>query len=288
MTDPIAINSCEYWDHRFQTDWEDKSGPKQSRFFSDVAIAALPTWVLQHLKRRDVEFVDWGCAQGDGTDVWTQLVSPNRMTGVDFSGTSISQAADRYPAIRFKCENWLLPTKSRHKKYGVLFSSNTLEHFADPISALTMLSRRARDIMVIAVPFAEVNRFGEHMFTFLASNVPAGIGPSWFLVHSRVVDCRSLPGSMWAGDQGIFVYVSISAAESLGLTLNDVSIQARDQQKTLSLAERAAADPRQNTTIAWQHTMRESHHLESSAPELIAVSRINQRLLSIERLLNEQ
>jgi hypothetical protein len=96
-----------------------------------------------------------------------------------------------------------------------------------------------------------------------------------------------LPASMWAGDQGIFVYASIAAAVSLGLTLNDVSIQTCTHQTALNLAHVPVVDLGQNKTVAWQDATRQSDHSEGTTPERIAVSRINERLLSIERLLNE-
>ena len=42
MTDATHINTDNYWDGRFSTDWETFDGPRQSRFFARLTIKNLP------------------------------------------------------------------------------------------------------------------------------------------------------------------------------------------------------------------------------------------------------
>jgi hypothetical protein len=53
------INSQSYWDGRFATDWDDKQGPQQSRFFSRVAIDNLPAWLFRAIGEQQLSVVDW-------------------------------------------------------------------------------------------------------------------------------------------------------------------------------------------------------------------------------------
>jgi len=79
-----TINSDDYWDRRFAEDWESSQGNAQSRFFARLAIENLPRWLIDQLQHQPLTLCDWGCAEGDGTDVWASYVDSDRITGVDF------------------------------------------------------------------------------------------------------------------------------------------------------------------------------------------------------------
>ena len=100
MSKSPNINSTDYWDSRFSTDWEIASGPEQSRFFALLALANLPSWLIQVIKTQTLTVVDWGCAQGDGTNVWASYIEPGQLAGVDFSGTAIKQAEKKVEQIK--------------------------------------------------------------------------------------------------------------------------------------------------------------------------------------------
>lgn len=225
MEDKNYINSGQYWDARFVGDWESFQGPAQSRFFARLAIENLPRWLIEQLQRQPLTLVDWGCAQGDGTDVWASYVDPQRLVGVDFSPVAIEQAAKRYPAMRFINEDWLTGQPIRQEDFDVVFSSNTLEHFHKPYDVLKILCGRARKALVLALPYREMNRHQEHFYTFLPDNIPSVIDAGFRLVWSRVVDCRQLPDTLWGGDQIVLVYAEFSWVESLRLTLRDICIE---------------------------------------------------------------
>lgn len=228
------INTNSYWDARFAHDWESFQGPVQSRFFSRLAIENLPRWLIEQLQRRPLTLADWGCAQGDGTDVWASYLDAQRITGIDFSKIAIDQAQRRYPAIRFSSEDWLDKTQTKQDLFDIIFSSNTLEHFYDPYRVLNTLSFRAKKAIVLALPFKEWERGEEHFFTFLPDNIPARVKDDFRLVWSRVVDCRDFENTPWAGDQIILVYAKSTWIDELNLTLRDLLIEQSNSKPNLS------------------------------------------------------
>lgn len=228
MSESSSINSDAYWDRRFSDDWEAYEGPRQSRFFAQLAVDNLPTWIFEQIRLQELSVVDWGSAQGDGTDVLASHIDSRQLVGVDFSEVAVAQAARRYPGIRFLAENWLKTATESIETYDVVFSSNTLEHFHRPYEVLQVLVSKARRAVVLALPYREMERIDEHFYSFLPRNVPFELSPSFGLVWSRVVDCRSLPDTLWGGDQIFLVYAESTWLSSLKLTLNDCEIGHTD------------------------------------------------------------
>ena len=233
MQEKNGINSDEYWDNRFLEDWEYSQGPAQSRFFARLAIENLPRWLIDQLQRHSLTVCDWGCAQGDGTDVWASHIAPDRITGVDFSSAAIEQATRRYPAIRFLNEDWLIADVGERLDFDVVFSSNTLEHFHRPYDVLEIICRRATKVLALALPYREIERDREHFYTFLPENIPSVIGGGFRLIWSKVVDCRQISNSLWSGDQIVLVYANTHWVDSLGLCLQDCHIEQRDVAKEI-------------------------------------------------------
>jgi GT2 family glycosyltransferase/glycosyltransferase involved in cell wall biosynthesis len=225
MTNIRKINSDTYWDTRFAENWESFDGPAQSRFFSRIAIENLPRWLVNQLRSQSLTLADWGCAQGDGTDVWANYIDVKQITGVDFSSVAIEQATMRYPALRFVNENWLTENNNQQEVFDVLFSSNTLEHFHNPYDVLRDLCSRAKKAIVLALPYRELDRIDEHFFSFFPENIPAVLPNGFRLIWSRVVDCRSLPSTLWGGEQVILLFADSNWVDGLGLTLNDIKIE---------------------------------------------------------------
>ena len=75
----MDINSHEYWNGRFERDWESNLGREQSRFFAKVALDNLPVWLTAAVKNGNWS-VRLGCAQGDGTAVLADFFARNRVT----------------------------------------------------------------------------------------------------------------------------------------------------------------------------------------------------------------
>jgi len=228
------INSDSYWNTRFVEDWESFQGPAQSRFFARLAIEHLPRWLIEQLQRQPLTLADWGCAQGDGTDVWASYVDSRRIIGVDFSSVAIEQAEKRYPTIRFINEDWLTDQPAERALFDVVFSSNTLEHFHRPYDVLNALCDRATKALVLALPYRELDRHQEHFYTFLPDNIPATVGGKFRLTWSRVVDCREFPHTLWGGEQIILVYAESNWVGGLGLTLRDLCVEQTDSAEEIA------------------------------------------------------
>lgn len=224
-----SINTTLYWDNRFRSNWDSFGGPAQSRFFSQIAIEYLPKWFIEQIRRNKLTFADWGCAQGDGSDVWASYIDPSQITGIDFSLPAIEKATQRYPSIRFLNENWLNESiTSNEKAYDIVFSSNTLEHFHKPYEVLTSILRRTKKAIVLALPYKEIDRIDEHFFSFLPENIPLVLKNNFRLVVSRVIDCRIKPKTAWQGYQIILLYAHSDWIDQLLLSLNDSRIESLD------------------------------------------------------------
>ncbi|EKZ95729.1 putative glycosyl transferase [Cupriavidus sp. HMR-1] len=255
MSNSEPINSQEYWDERFSSDWEENSGKEQSRFFAQVAVKAMPAWLVQKVRWDKLSVCDWGCAQGDGTETLAQLVFPD-ITGIDFSRNAIDIAAKNYPSVRFSQEN-LLDSPAR-PQFDVLFSSNTLEHFADPWKVFRKISAYASQFVVLLLPYREVNRHIEHEVTFDARNIPLCPSESWSLVHCAVVDTRASEPCYWNGDQVLLVYSRTSVLADSGLPVSDVSIDAEYRVSMHATSDLSLIDGWQRETADLALCLRES------------------------------
>ncbi len=195
-----APNSPAYWDARFASgDWEGQGGPEQTRFFARVALSAVPAEVRADILARRATVCDWGCAEGDATRIigerWRVPVS-----GVDAAPAAIERARARHPGLEFTCRS-----DGLDRDCDVLFTSNTLEHFAAPWEVLARLLPRVRRYALVLVPFEEDPRIPEHACTFRSESFPLRLG-AFELVGLEVVDCARLEGSRWPGRQALAVY----------------------------------------------------------------------------------
>ena len=238
MTDATTINDATYWDHRFATDWASFEGPRQSRFFAKLAIDHLPQWLMDQVRQKALTIADWGCAQGDGTDVWAGYVDSRQITGIDFSPLAIGQARERYPAIRFLSSDWMDESRADPEMFDVVFSSNTLEHFHRPYDVLQVMGKKARNAIVLALPYREIDRISEHFYSFLPENIPLALPNGVRLVWSRVIDCRGLPDTLWNGDQIFLVYAESEWFDGLNLALKDQRIESQDSQSQACMLKR--------------------------------------------------
>ena len=259
MINNSAINSDRYWDTRFSEDWESCQGPNQSRFFARIAISLLPPWFLDQMRKHKLTLADWGCAQGDGTDVWASYVDSSQLIGVDFSGVAVAQASERYPAIRFLNENWLEKNGDECEQFDFVFSSNTLEHFHRPYETLDLVSIHAKKGILLALPYKEFNRIDEHFYSFLPENLPVILANGFKLVWSKVIDCRPLPNTLWGGDQIILLYADPAWFDGLQLKLDDYAIERSDTSTEIKglLSDLANVRKTHASDLAQLHKMQE-------------------------------
>jgi len=214
------INSIQYWDQRFVSDWKDNNGIEQSQFFSRIAVESLPAWFTRYVHQRQPSFCDWGCAMGNGTKVLQELLSLKNITGVDFSNVAIQEARSSYPAINFIAADIL--KDGNFPAFDIIFSSNTLEHFNNPWEILETLSCFAKKFIVLLIPFQEYDRHFEHFYTFETVNIPSTIKASHYLTHFSILNAAEYPSSYWNGHQILLIYTTYSELANLELTLSDL------------------------------------------------------------------
>ena len=63
------VNSKDYWDNRFQTNWESYLGREQTEFFLNLLLENLPFEIVQQMESKKWSVCDAGCAEGDGTNL---------------------------------------------------------------------------------------------------------------------------------------------------------------------------------------------------------------------------
>lgn len=218
-----ALNSKAYWDQRFDTDWAELQGREQSRFFARLAVENLPGWFKRLAVSKKLTFCDWGCAEGDGTDVLASFFGRDHLSGVDFSEKAVEKAQRNYGDLAFKAEDWLTANGTA-TRYDVVFSSNTLEHFQRPYEVLARIAEYADKFIVLLLPYREFDRHPEHYHTFISENIPFLPSADFVLVHARAVDTRAIKPTYWAGEQVVLIYARRQWLESCDLTLDDIQI----------------------------------------------------------------
>lgn len=233
------INSLEYWDRRFQEDWESLNGRQQSRFFSRIAIKNFPDWLVREIKSEKLSIIDWGCALGDGTDLIKSCFPDSQVIGVDFSKSAIDVATKRYSSIEFRCENWILScVESEIKHSDIVFSSNVLEHFEDWKSVLSNLILKTEKALILALPFEEDDRGLEHFVSFYEHSFSLVLEEGFVLAWAKVVDCRGIENTQWSGDQIVLVYAKSEWLKAVNLTLGESAFLINDDFSDLKLIEK--------------------------------------------------
>ena len=62
------INSMQYWDNRFENNWEMMQGNEQTVFFTNIALQLMPDWLKNQIKENKLTICDFGCAEGEAVD----------------------------------------------------------------------------------------------------------------------------------------------------------------------------------------------------------------------------
>ncbi|EKE04592.1 MAG: methyltransferase type 11 [uncultured bacterium] len=198
-----SIQSKEYWDKRFAKEWKLSLSNAQTIFFGNLAINNLPDWFKTELENNSFSICDAGCAQGDITGLLKEKFKSCNIIGIDFSQKAIEIAKSKYPNSQFLCAS----IDSLPESYDIVFTSNTLEHFNDPLPIIKTLLSNTKKYLVILVPFQEIDRHPEHLYTFDYHSFPLKLD-KFFLVHTRIIDTSKLFNSLWYGKQALVIYAN--------------------------------------------------------------------------------
>jgi hypothetical protein len=213
----LQINSKQYWNNRFETNWVENLGRLQSAFFAVQALEVFPEWLTVQIKNNNLSICDWGCALGDGTHEFLKAFPGINITGIDFSEEAIHNANANYPGITFTCKNLL--EEKPDIQFDVLFTSNVLEHFSNPWDTLETLRNFATRHIAIMIPYKEFERHSEHEYTFTESNILAVISGDFFLSHFKIIDTSKCEPTYWSQYQVCLIYSHVDSIKSDQLPL---------------------------------------------------------------------
>ena len=213
------VNSREYWEGRFATDWRDYSGPSQSAMFAQVALHMLPDWLIADISSQRMHLVDVGCAEGEAVPLMAKRFGNGvQVTGIDFSERAIELARAKFPDHQFVVGD----ANDLKGHVDAIFCSNVLEHFQNPDVVLSSLADAAKEHVILLIPFWEFPRHEEHFVTFDSSSMPIMASDGKVLVHFDVMDTSKWPDTLWKGYQALLVYSSTDAVIRCGLKLDSI------------------------------------------------------------------
>jgi trans-aconitate methyltransferase len=200
------INSREYWNNRFASNWLDSHGPEQTTFFTELAVENIPKDMKSNYFLGKMKFVDYGCAEGDGLQVWEKSFPSLSLTGFDFSKKSIELAKDKYPQFKFKVRD-LISSATNFRKTDIVYCSNLLEHITNWEDAIEKLAQFARHVLILQVPLQEEHLHPEHVNRFITGDFPETLsGGRLHRVEIISIDCRNFDPSYWDGEQALVYY----------------------------------------------------------------------------------
>ncbi len=183
------MNSKEYWNNRFTTDWQDFSGNEQTEYFATILGEMLPEWLIHEVNQNAYAICDLGCAEGDALPIYKKYFVTSEIYGEDFSEKAIKTASTSYPDFRFKVSDILLP--EQEKKYPVVICSNVVEHFRDTYTVISKICERMDKYALILIPYREEpGKISEHERVFHTNDIPMLV-PGGYLVFAKSVDCKS-------------------------------------------------------------------------------------------------
>lgn len=195
------INSKEYWDNRFQTDWIENCGAEQTRFFMEILVRNLSPEFLNFWNQEYYSIVDWGCAMGEGVDVLNKVLPSANIFGFDVSNVAVESCEKKFSAIA------TFTSAKPLRAFDICILSNVAEHFSDPWSFIAECLELVNEYCLVMVPFEEVNPIDEHEYVFTYRNIKKYVG-DFFLNNYRVIDLE-FDDSLWNGKQILLTYKKI-------------------------------------------------------------------------------
>lgn len=197
--DAAPMNSREWWESYFAGQWDANNGTAQTRHFMDRLLARLPAAEASYLRSRSLDVLDWGCAFGEGVDRLAREFPRCRVSGLDFAAAAVEEARRRYPHNEFILGEGGIP-----RTVDVIFTSNCLEHFSDPLSVMREHLRHCRKLYVAMVPYNEHPLCPYHTSQFREESFPPTVGGFTRLDVKRV----DVDPAFWPGQQLLAVYGS--------------------------------------------------------------------------------
>ncbi len=249
----FARNSQEYWNFRFESNWEMYGGKEQTRYFADLLIEMLPEWLIYEINENRDAVCDLGCAQGDALTIYKQAFRTSEIAGEDFSESAIAKAQKNYPEFLFQVGDIFKPDKE--KKYPVVIASNVVEHFKQPYDVIEHICRRAEKYALILMPYREEQGvIEEHESVFYTKDIPLRVGDS-YLVYAKSAECGSV---YYPYEQILLIY----AKQKIYSRLSDL---VENIDSDCMRAQRQVTEQEQNN---WKQQEREKEYQIETFKEL--------------------
>lgn len=198
------INGEEYWDKRFQSDWDKYSGEEQTEFFAEMTCRLLPAWLVKSIRMNKYIICDMGCACGEAVNILSKYLN-TKVCGMDFANSAIEIAKKKYPIYHF--EQGDISNLDTGKKFDVVYCSNVLEHFYTPWDMAEKMAMAAKHYLILQIPFREQLTIDEHFFKFDTNIIPLQIG-EFALVNLETVNGSEIPGTLYPDQQVLLIYSS--------------------------------------------------------------------------------
>ncbi len=214
----LEVNSKDYWNMRFDTNWEEYAGSQQTEFFAKIACDMFPEWFIRNVKQEQYTFCDIGCALGNGVDIISKFLGI-RVTGIDFSEEAIKKAKEMYPWYEFYRDD--VRNLSIDKNYDIVYCSNVLEHFANPWDIAKNLSKISTHYIILLFPFREELDIHEHLYKFDTNLIPLEIN-GFNLIYVNTINGADIENSFYP-DQQIFLIYSILETDMSLAYLKDIT-----------------------------------------------------------------
>lgn len=213
----MEINSKEYWNNRFDTDWEEYGGSCQTRFFAELAYQMMPEWFVRDVRQHQYKICDMGCALGDGVDVLSTRLEIENVCGVDFSEEAVEIAQKRYPKYNY----FVADLKEVIKEFScdIVFCSNVLEHMQNSQKILENFAKFAKRYLVILIPFKEKINISEHITKFSEGNIPAYI-EGFQLIYTNSVNGADILDTAYPDQQILLIYSNNDSDKKLAKLLD--------------------------------------------------------------------
>ena len=216
------INSKEYWNQRFQSDWKDYSGNEQTQFFASTLLSLLPEWLVHEINESSAAICDIGCAEGDALPIYRKLFLTSSISGEDFSEAAISSAMARHPEFSFHTGNILEPEGKQ--TFPLVICSNVLEHFKDTYHVLSCICSRSSKYTVVMIPYREKpGAISEHEVIFHTDNILTKVENN-YLVYAKSVPCTSM---YYSYEQILLVYSKDPTCGILAAVSENVNTESK-------------------------------------------------------------
>lgn len=200
----MNVNDKQWWENKFGSgDWELNMGKAQTEYFARLIVNNIPYGIKKDLNSTGMRILDWGCALGQGVDVFQMSFPLARVSGYDFSESAIDKAKDLYPQLSFRNE-----PIGTDEKFDTIIISNTLEHFHGPLEVVKQHLANVGRYYIILVPYGQCGINGPfidgcHFYSFTEETFT-----ETFSDFTRMFFCviPSTRPDLWAGYQLLVIY----------------------------------------------------------------------------------